>query len=97
MNVEHQFIHILSTWKNILLGAQSLLVLMKSYGVHDKIIRAIRGIYEGFECAVIEENETSERSQMPGLFFLLAIRLGDEEIDSRGGGEGELDGILLQH
>ena len=24
-------------------------------------------------------------------------RLGDEENDSRGGGEGELDGILLQH
>ena len=37
---------------------ESLWAVMKSYGVQDMIIRAIRGIYEGFECAYIEENET---------------------------------------
>ena len=56
---------------------------MKSYGIPIKIIEAIRGIYQGFECAVIEENETSEWFQIKtgvrqgsvvsGFLFLLAI------------------------
>ena len=43
---------------------ESLWITMKSYGIAVKIIEAIRGIYQGFECAVIEENETSEWFQI---------------------------------
>ena len=48
-----------------------------------KIIGAVRGIYEGFQCSIIEENETSEWFQiktgvkqgcvMSGFLFLLAL------------------------
>ena len=62
---------------------ESLWAIMRSYGIPEKIVGAVRGIYEGFECAVIEENETSEWFQiktgvkqgcvMSGFLFLLAI------------------------
>ena len=62
---------------------ESLWMIMQSYGIPIKIIEAIRGIYQGFECAVIEENEISEWFQiktgvkqgcvMSGFLFLLAI------------------------
>ena len=64
-------------------SVHSLWVIMKTYGIPDKISRAVRGICEGFECAVVEENETSEGFQiktgvkqgcvMSGFLFLLAI------------------------
>ena len=62
---------------------ESLCAIIKTYGIPDKITRSIRGIYEKFECAVIEENESSEWFQiktgvkqkcvMSGFLFLLAI------------------------
>ena len=84
MDGEHQYACILSILqKRWTQCTQSLKTILKRYGIPDKIIRTVIGIYEGFECAVIEENETSELFQiktdvkqgcvMSGFLFLLAI------------------------
>ena len=54
-----------------------------SYGIPSKLMRMIADLYEGFECAVIDENETSDwfkiktevkqRCVMSGFVFLPAI------------------------
>ena len=57
--------------------------IMRSYGIPSKMIRAVKGIYEGVKCAVIEEKETTEWFEiktgvkhgcvMSGFLFLLMI------------------------
>jgi len=62
---------------------ESLWKIMRSYGIPEKMVRTIVDIYKDFECAVIDESETSEwftiRSGvkqgcvMSGFLFLLII------------------------
>ena len=61
----------------------SLWNILRSYGIPSKIVRVIAGIYEGFECAVIDGSETSywfniesgvkQGCVMSGFLFLLAL------------------------
>ena len=61
----------------------SLWSTLRSYGIPCKMVRVIADIYEGFECAVIDESETSDWSKvksevkqecvMSGFLFLLAL------------------------
>ncbi len=39
---------------------ESLWNILKSYGIQHKMVRVIAGIYQDFECAVIDGSETSE-------------------------------------
>lgn len=62
---------------------ESLWNIMKSYGIPHKMVRVIAGIYQGFECAVVDGSETSEWFKiksgvkqgcvMSGFLFLLAL------------------------
>ena len=62
---------------------ESLWHIMGSYGIPRKMVRVIVGIYEGFECAVIDGCETSDwfkimsglkqRCVMSGFLLLLAL------------------------
>lgn len=62
---------------------EGLWTILRSYGIPEKIVRAIRGIYDGFECAIIDENKTSEWFEvktgvkqgcvMSGFLFLIVI------------------------
>ncbi|KAL9959458.1 hypothetical protein ACROYT_G032784 [Oculina patagonica] len=62
---------------------ESLWNIMKSYGIPRKMVRVIAGIYQGFECAVVDGSEASEWFKiksgvkkgcvMPGFLFLLAL------------------------
>ena len=38
----------------------SLWNILRSYGIPSKMARVIAGVYEGFECAVIDGSETSD-------------------------------------
>ena len=59
----------------------SLWNIMESYGIPDKFFRVITGIFDGFECAVIDGGETSQWFKintgvkqgcvMSGFIFLL--------------------------
>ena len=61
----------------------SLWVIMKKYGIPTKLIQMVRALYENFECAVIDDNETTDFFPvvtgvkqgccMSGFLFLLAI------------------------
>ena len=61
----------------------SLWNILRSYGIPSKMVRVIAGIYEGFECAVIDGSETSDWFKiesgvkqgcvMSGFLFLLAL------------------------
>ena len=60
-----------------------LWMIMKQYGIQQKIINIVKALYDGFECAVVEEDATSEwfelttgvkqRCTMSGFLFLLII------------------------
>jgi len=62
---------------------ESLWLLMKKYGIPPKLISMVRALYEGFQCAVIEDGETTEWFPvisgvkqgccMSGFLFLLVI------------------------
>ena len=62
---------------------ESLWNIMRIYGIPDKMVRAIAGIYAGFECAVVEVNVTSDWFMiksgvkqgcvMSGFLFLLCL------------------------
>ena len=62
---------------------ESLWNIMRIYGIPDKMVRAIAGIYVGFECAVVEVNVTSDWFMiksgvkqgcvMSGFLFLLCL------------------------
>ena len=62
---------------------ESIWNIMKSYGIPHKMVRVIAGIYQGFECAVVDGSETSEWCKiksgvkqgcvMSGFLFLLAL------------------------
>ena len=40
--------------------SESLWNIMRSYGIPDKMVRVIAGIYVGFECTVIDWTVTSD-------------------------------------
>lgn len=58
-------------------------IIMQQYGIPHKLIRMVQALYDGFQCAVIDENETTEWFPvmtgvkqgccMSGFLFLLAI------------------------
>ena len=60
-----------------------LWVIMKQYGIPQKIINIVKALYDGFECAVVEEETTPEwfdiktgvkqGCTMSGFLFLLVI------------------------
>ena len=62
---------------------ESLWEIMKNYGIPTKLISMVKALYKDFECAVIDENETSEWFPvmtgvkqgccMSGFLFLLVI------------------------
>jgi len=62
---------------------ESLWNIMRSYGIPNKTVRVIAVMYKGFECAVIDGNETSNGFKMksgvkqgcvmPGFLFQLVI------------------------
>ena len=62
---------------------ESLWNILGSYGIPSKMVRVIAGVYEGFECAVIDGSETSDWFKiksgvkqgcvMSGFLFLLAL------------------------
>ena len=61
----------------------SLWNILRSYGIPSKMVKVIAGVYEGFECAVIDRSETSDWFKiksgvkqgcvMSGFWFLLAL------------------------
>ena len=61
----------------------SLWVIMKQYGIPTKLITIVKALYDGFQCAVIDEGETTEWFPvitgvkqgccMSGFLFLLVI------------------------
>nr|KAG5687784.1 hypothetical protein BaRGS_025678 [Batillaria attramentaria] len=61
----------------------SLWVIMKNYGIPQKLIQMVKALYENFQCAVIDENETTDPFPvmtgvkqgccMSGFLFLLVI------------------------
>ena len=62
---------------------ESLWKIMASYGIPDKLVRMVKILYEGSECAVLDEVVESERSKvktrvkqgdvMSGFIFLLVV------------------------
>ena len=62
---------------------ESLWNILGSYGIPSKMVRVIAGVYEGFECAVIDGSKTSDWFKiksgvkqgcvMSGFLFLLAL------------------------
>ena len=40
--------------------SESLWNIMRSYGIPDKMVRVIAGIYVGFECTVVDGSVTSD-------------------------------------
>ena len=62
-----------------------LWMIMSQYGIPQKIINIVKALYDGFECAVVEEDATSEWFElitmtgvkqgcpMSGFLFLLII------------------------
>jgi len=60
-----------------------LWMIMNQYGIPQKIINIVTGLYDGFECAVVKEDATSEWFELttgvkqgctiPGFLFLLII------------------------
>ena len=61
----------------------SLWIIMRQYGIPQKMVQMVKTLYEDFQCAVIDENETSEWFPvmtgvkqgccMSGFLFLLVI------------------------
>ena len=61
----------------------SLWMIMSQYGIPQKIINIVKALYDGFKCAVVEEDATSEWFElttgvkqgctMSGFLFLLII------------------------
>ena len=62
---------------------ESLWNIMSIYEISEELISLIKAMYNNFECAVVEEGETTEWFQvqsgvkqgckMPGFLFLLSI------------------------
>ena len=75
---------------------------MKQYGIPQKIINIAKALYDGFECAVVEEDATSEwfelmtgvkqaRMYNVWLSFLVYHRLGNEAYCEGGGNRTEVE------
>ena len=74
---------------------ESLWIIMKSYGIPGKIIGVVKALYNNFECAVMDEGQTTEwfkiktgvkqGCNMSGFLFLLII----DWIMKRTAGNGE--------
>ena len=65
---------------------------MKSYGISDKMVTVIAGIYTGFECAAVDSNVTSDWFMIKsgikwvcdvGIPVLTVLELGHEKGNSR--------------
>jgi hypothetical protein len=61
----------------------SLWIIMKKYGIPNKLIQMVKALYDDFQCSLIEDNETTTPSSvmtgvkqgccMSGFLFLLII------------------------